>query len=108
MGVPAQFTFLCGNFLLNFLLDFLCYYTLVFLCGNFLWNFLLDFLCYYTLVFLCGTSCCGGFYMVPIPLSYALIQQGKGGGMGGDDGDLCPHHFLIVTENENEWKFYRY
>ena len=42
------------------------------ICRNFcvrifFWNFLLDFLCYYTLVFLCGTSCGGGGgYMVPL------------------------------------------
>ena len=51
-----------GIFVWEFSLEFFVGFFVLLYFGI----FLLDFLCYYTLVFLCGTSCGGGFYMVPL------------------------------------------
>ena len=37
--------------------------------------FLLDFLCYYTLVFLCGTSCGGGFYIASLAYDNGMVPR---------------------------------
>ena len=59
-----------------------------FLCGNFLWNFSLDFLCYYTLECFCWIFCvtilwyfcvgllvAGAFYMVPLAYDNGMVPR---------------------------------
>ena len=61
MGVRDHFP-ICRNFVWEFSLEFFVGFFVLLYFGI----FLLEFLCYYTLVFLFGTSCGWGFYMVPL------------------------------------------